>query len=102
MPFQIGHKIIGKIMDTRAGYEATVIHVDNTYGELNIRIDRVPTYHVEAAGSRMWTRPNLWDLDPAFTDSNYFEVKPCRWCGKNNHVGIERCWNCTTNQPHLT
>lgn len=101
MPFQIGHKIIGKIGEAHAGYQATIINIDHTYGELHIRIDRVPTYHVQAAGVRMWVLQYLWELDPAYVESNYFDVKPCRFCGKSNHVGIERCWNCVSIRPHL-
>lgn len=100
MSFLIGHKIRGIAHRMYREYAGTVQSL-NHWGEIYVRIDRVGTSITHGlVGNRSWFTPDWFELDPEFADSNYFEVKPCRGCGKNNHVGIRQCWNCTSIMPH--
>lgn len=99
MSFVIGHKIKG--IGNLEGCSATVLRTE--YDEVRVRFDFVLDEQRMgvSVNDMMWSRSSLWAFDPAYEATNHFEVQPCRWCGKSNHVGIARCWNCNVNQPHL-
>lgn len=100
MPFQIGNKIRGRADRMYRTLSATVVST-NAWHEIYARIDRASTSdYLSIVGNCSWFTPEWFELDPEFADTNYFDVKPCRWCGKNNHVGIRQCWNCTSTIPH--